>query len=130
MIQHKHLIINARIERPIRYQYEAKRFLSDLVDQIGMKRIIDPVAKYVTAKGNRGMTAAVLIETSHIAFHIWDEKEPAELKFDLYTCGSLEDSTVRAILDDQFGFIQCDWTLLDRAELITELNRGQYSYKV
>lgn len=123
MIQHKHLIVNALIERPILQEIEAERFLTDLVDQIRMKRIIEPIAKYVTAEGNRGMTACILIETSHIAFHIWDEKEPAELRFDLYTCGSLDDALVRGILDDQFGLVESTWQLLDRESDITLITR-------
>ncbi len=63
MIQHKHLLINAFIDRPIFQEAEAERFLIDVVDQIRMKRIIEPVAKYVKAEGNRGMTAAILIES-------------------------------------------------------------------
>ena len=114
MIQHKHLIVNGFIQRPFMKQYQAKRFLNDLVEAIGMKKIIEPVAKYVRSEGNRGMTAAVLIETSHIAFHIWDEEEPAKIRFDLYTCGSLDAHRVLHLLDKQFGFTDIGWLLLDR----------------
>lgn len=114
MIQHKHLILNGFIERPFTKQYEAKRFLKDLVDHIKMKRIIEPVAKYVKSPGNRGMTAAILIETSHIAFHIWDEENPAKIRFDLYTCGSLDADMVLDMLDRQLGLIESRWILIDR----------------
>ncbi len=114
MIEHKHLILNGFIKRPFTKQYEAKRFLKDLVNHIKMKRIIDPVAKYVKTPGNRGMTAAILIETSHIAFHIWDEEDPAKIRFDLYTCGSLDAHAVLNVLDKQFGFTEVHWVLLDR----------------
>jgi S-adenosylmethionine/arginine decarboxylase-like enzyme len=123
MIQHKHLIVNALIERPITEETEAERFLSNIVHQIRMKPIIKPKAKYVNAEGNRGMTACILIETSHIAFHIWDEKDPAELRFDLYTCGSLDAAFVHVLLDYQFGIIQSTWQLLDRESDITLITR-------
>ena len=114
MIEHKHLILNGFIERPFTKQYEAKRFLNQLVKVIGMKKIIDPVAKYVRSEGNRGMTAAILIETSHIAFHIWDEQWPAKIRFDLYTCGSLDAHQVLQFLDQHLGFREVQWILLDR----------------
>lgn len=114
MTEHKHLILNGFIERPFTKQYQAKRFLNQLVKVIGMKKIIDPVAKYVKSEGNRGMTAAILIETSHIAFHIWDEQWPAKIRFDLYTCGSLDAHQVLQILDKHLGFTEVQWILLDR----------------
>ena len=114
MIQHKHILINATIKRPITKIHEAEKFLSDLVTTIDMKPLIRPVCRYVETEGNRGMTGAILIETSHIAFHIWDEKEPAKLRFDLYTCGALQKQLVLKFVDRQFGFISGDWMLLDR----------------
>lgn len=114
MIQHKHIILNATIKRPVTKTYEAEKFLSDLVTTIDMKPLIRPVARYVETEGNKGMTGAILIETSHIAFHIWDEQDPAKLRFDLYTCGSLNEQLVLKFVDRQFGFVQGDWMLLDR----------------
>ena len=116
MIQHKHLILNASIGNPIIDEQDAIDFLNHLVAEIDMKVIKGPFAHYVDADGNRGMTATVMIETSHIAFHIWDEKDPAELKFDLYTCGSLDAGQVLRILDTQFGFSTVQWMLLDRED--------------
>ena len=48
MIQHKHLLINAFIDRPIFQEAEAERFLIDVVDQIRMKRIIEPCLLYTS----------------------------------------------------------------------------------
>jgi len=116
MIQHKHLILNATIGNPILEEQEAIDFLTRLVESIDMKIIKGPFAHYVDADGNRGMTATVMIETSHIAFHIWDEKDPAEIKFDLYTCGSLNAAQVLYILDQQFAFSSVKWMVLDRED--------------
>jgi S-adenosylmethionine/arginine decarboxylase-like enzyme len=114
MIQHKHLLLNATIRKPMKNSDEAIIFLKELVESIDMKIIKGPFAEYVEAEGNRGVTAVVMIETSHIAFHIWDEKNPAEIKFDLYTCGSLDSALVLQKLDNQFGFIQTQWMIFDR----------------
>lgn len=116
MIQHKHLLVNAQISRPIWKESDAIYFLEHLVQDIEMKIIKGPFAEYVSAEGNRGMTAVVMIETSHIAFHIWDEKDPAELKFDLYTCGMLNVSLALKRIWDQFGVIDWTWKVYDRAE--------------
>lgn len=125
MIQHKHLILNAQIGNPILEEQEAIDFLTYLVKEIDMKIIKGPFAHYVDAEGNQGMTATVMIETSHIAFHIWDEKDPAELKFDLYTCGSLDAGQVLQILDKQFNFSFVQWMLLDREDGFKELGHGE-----
>lgn len=125
VIQHKHLIINAQIGNAIYDECEADIMLVDLVDFIQMNRLAEPFSKYVKVKGNRGMTAFVPIETSHIAFHIWDEFEPAKLRLDVYTCGILKERQVIQYLDDYFNFISYDWMLLDRETGIDMVSFGQ-----
>lgn len=116
MIHHKHLLLNARITKPIMSEDAAIDFLASLVSSIDMKIIKGPFAHYVDAPGNRGMTATVMIETSHIAFHIWDEKDPPELKFDLYTCGELDVDHAMTIIGAQFDLIDYDLRVFDRAD--------------
>ena len=79
-----------------------------------MKIIKGPFADYVDKPGNRGLTAIVMIETSHIAFHIWDEKDPGMLQFDLYTCGSLDIDAVFDELRARFDIKSMDYELIDR----------------
>ena len=81
----------------------AKQWMSSLVEKIGMKKLIEPQAVYVEAVGNRGMTCCVLIETSHIAWHVWDEEKPGMLQFDLYTCGDLDPQLVYKEVQNFFG---------------------------
>jgi S-adenosylmethionine/arginine decarboxylase-like enzyme len=114
MIYHKHLLINSKIDMPIMDEQKGVYFLSNLVDTIGMKAIITPIARYVDKPGNRGLTAVVLIETSHIAFHIWDEQKPALIQFDLYTCGELEVSKVLKVFTETFRPVDLDYVLYDR----------------
>jgi S-adenosylmethionine/arginine decarboxylase-like enzyme len=76
MLFHKHLLINAKVKNPMNNEDMAIDFLKRLVDRIDMKIIKGPFASYVDKPGNRGLTAIVMIETSHIAFHIWDEQDP------------------------------------------------------
>jgi len=114
VIQHKHLLINATIDNPITSTDDAKIFLANLVESINMKIIQGPFASYVEKEGNRGMTAIVMIETSHIAFHIWDEQNPALVQFDLYTCGSLDIDVVLDVVRDHLDPVNLKYLLLDR----------------
>jgi len=114
MLQHKHILINARVKNPLKSTEDAVGFLTRLVYAVQMKIVKGPFASYVEAEGNRGVTAAVMIETSHIAFHIWDEKDPALLQFDLYTCGALDEEIVLQHIEDAMQIESMDWVLFDR----------------
>jgi S-adenosylmethionine/arginine decarboxylase-like enzyme len=114
MIYHKHLLVNAKVKNPINTEQQGIDFLTNLVNQIDMKIIKGPFASYVDKEGNRGLTAIVMIETSHIAFHIWDELDPSLIQFDLYTCGQLELNKVISIFKDTFNLIEMDYVLFDR----------------
>ena len=83
---HKHLLIRAEVDRPITSERELKKWLKELVKKIDMKIIKGPYAAYVTKEGNCGVTGVVMIETSHIAIHIWDEELPALVQCDVYSC--------------------------------------------
>lgn len=116
MIYHKHLLINAKVDTPIRKEEEAIEFLNNLVKRIDMKIIKGPFAHFVDndAEGNSGLTAIVMIETSHIAFHIWDQVNPGLLQFDLYTCGKLDLNEVLTALRERFNIVSMDYVLYDR----------------
>ena len=114
MIYHKHLLVNAKVKNPIATEQEGIDFLTNLVNKIDMKIIKGPFASYVDKDGNKGLTAIVMIETSHIAFHIWDEVDPGLIQFDLYTCGRLELNKVLSIFKDTFNVVEFDYVLFDR----------------
>ncbi len=114
MIYHKHLLVNAKVRNPIATEQEGIDFLTNLVNNIDMKIIKGPFASYVDKEGNKGLTAIVMIETSHIAFHIWDETDPGLIQFDLYTCGRLELDKVISIFKETFDVASLDYVLFDR----------------
>ena len=114
MLFHKHLLVNAKVKQPIKNEDEAIDFLTRLVERIDMKIIKGPFASYVDKPGNRGLTAIVMIETSHIAFHIWDEADPGLMQFDLYTCGELDLTSVLLTLGQYFSIVNMDYVLFDR----------------
>jgi S-adenosylmethionine/arginine decarboxylase-like enzyme len=114
MIFHKHLLVNAKVHNPMKSEQEAIDFLNRLVQKIDMKIIKGPFASYVDKPGNEGLTAIVMIETSHIAFHIWDAQDPSLVQFDLYTCGSLDLATVFDEFTRTFDVINLEYQLFDR----------------
>ena len=89
MALHNHLLVNGYVLLPPTEEKTTIDWMAQLVQDIDMKVIQGPFASYVTKEGNRGLTAVVMIETSHIAMHVWDEEDPAFLQFDLYTCSTL-----------------------------------------
>ncbi len=124
MIYHKHLLVNAKISNPVKSEAQGIEFLTNLVDKIDMKIIKGPFASYVNVEGNRGLTGIVMIETSHIAFHIWDEVRPGLIQFDLYTCGQLELDKVLSIFKETFDIITLDYILFDRENGFVEESSG------
>jgi len=113
-LYHKHLLVNARVKNPLNSEEEGISFLTRLVEAIDMKIIKGPFASYVDKPGNKGLTAIVMIETSHIAFHIWDEEDPGLIQFDLYTCGKLDLEAVIAMFYTTFNVVDIDYVLFDR----------------
>lgn len=114
MIYHKHLLVNAKVHNSVMSEAQGIEFLTNLVEKIDMKIIKGPFASYVNKEGNRGLTGIVMIETSHIAFHIWDEVRPGLVQFDLYTCGQLELDKVISIFKETFELDTLDYVLFDR----------------
>ena len=58
-------------------------------------------------------TCVTIIETSHVAIHIWDEQSPKLMQLDVYTCGELDTQIVFDALD-KFDPVKIDFKYLDR----------------
>jgi len=119
-VVHKHLIIRAEVGNPLKEEQLAINWMNKLVDKIGMKVMMGPYAKYLDVVGNRGLTAVAIIETSHIALHVWDEDEPALLQLDVYTCGPLDPYDVVEALRE-FHPVKIEMKYLDRENKLIEL---------
>ena len=83
-----------------------------------MKILSGPhVARVDNVIGNIGCTGVVIIETSHIAVHFWEETGLMQL--DVYTCGEFN-------MQDIFTELECleptsiDWKYLDREHGLVE----------
>lgn len=90
ILEHKHLIVRAELNEPPYSPNEIKLWMKHLVEKIDMRILMGPYAVYSDVEGNQGLTAVTIIETSHIALHVWDEAEPALMQLDVYTCGPLD----------------------------------------
>jgi len=97
-----------------------EEWLEELVSRIGMKVLSGPHAEYVTVPGNRGVTGVVIIETSHIAMHVWDETEPSLMQLDVYTCGPFDPNIVFDALAE-FEPVKLEYKYLDREHGLTEV---------
>ena len=114
MPQHKHLIIRAEVKRPPKTEKEIKQWLRKIVKKIDMKIIKGPYASYVSKEGNRGITGIVMIETSHIAVHVWDETTPALIQCDVYSCAEFSSNEVLTEFIEM-EVTKIDHIMLDRA---------------
>ena len=94
LLVHKHLIIRAEAVKPPMDEEVLSSWLRDFIDSINMKVLMGPYVKYHNVPGNRGITGAAIIETSHIVMHVWDEPHPALMQFDVYSCGEFDTETI------------------------------------
>jgi len=127
MPEHKHLIIRAEVNHPITSEKELKRWLRKLVKKIDMKIIKGPYTAYVSKEGNRGITGVVMIETSHIAIHVWDEISPALVQCDVYSCADFSSNEVLTEFVDM-EVVKIDHMMLDRGDAIKPIGKW-YNYK-
>lgn len=120
MLVHKHLIIRAEcLDPPLDPQY-VEQWLKNVVELIGMKVCKGPISAYVDVEGNEGATGVVIIETSHIAIHVWDRRSPALVQLDVYTCGDFQPQKIFNALQE-FDVQKLEYKYLDREHNLTEL---------
>tara|TARA_B100000929_G_scaffold287601_1_gene274579 strand:- start:624 stop:983 length:360 start_codon:yes stop_codon:yes gene_type:complete len=107
------MIIRAEVNEPLITPPETKKWLRDLVKKIDMNVLGGPYSSYVNKEGNRGVTGMVMIETSHISIHIWDEERPALVQCDVYSCADFSHIEVMRHFE-QMKPKKIDYLLLDR----------------
>lgn len=113
------MIIRAEVLNPPTNENTASNQIQTLIDRIGMKVLMGPFAKYVEMEGNRGLTVATIIETSHIVLHSWDETDPALIQLDVYTCGAFDPRTVFEWVEEYYNPVKMEYKYLDREHALT-----------
>jgi S-adenosylmethionine/arginine decarboxylase-like enzyme len=116
VLVHKHLIVRAEAKNPPMDEAVLTEWFKKFIEEIGMKVMMGPYVKYSHMIGNRGITGAAIIETSHIVMHVWDEPDPALLQFDVYSCGEFDPDTTKI-----------EYKFLDREHDLKELHTLTYT---
>jgi len=111
---HKHMVLNASVRRPIIDENGCKNWLEKLVEIIDMKILIPPVAKYCDTFGNEGVTGTVVIETSHSSIHIWHKEQVPYIKMDVYSCKNFNPQDVIDFVNETMDLISGGYTIIDR----------------
>ena len=121
--QHKHLIVRADIgwcpqEEDLN---KISDWIRSLIKKIDMKLLAGPYTTYVNEKDNKGMTSVAIIETSHIALHIWDEVSPGLMQLDVYSCANFNPPDVFDKVNELFQTIKMEYKFLDREKKLVEI---------
>jgi S-adenosylmethionine/arginine decarboxylase-like enzyme len=97
---HNHYIVRAEVKKPFTKRKKVKKWLKRLVNSIGMKicKRGGPHVDYVDKPGNCGIAAVAMIETSHVALHVWDQEDPPLAQLDVYSCSPFDIKTVDKFL--------------------------------
>lgn len=123
LLEHKHLIVRAELNAPPKCITHINLWMQQLVEKINMKILMGPYSVYSEMIGNQGLTAVTIIETSHIALHVWDEVSPALAQIDVYTCSSLNiDDVFKAL--EQFEPTKVEYRFIDRENELILMDKG------
>ena len=122
ILVHKHLLLKAEVNKPIVNVKLATLFLERLISAINMKIMFGPVARYCSMKGNKGVTAMAIIETSHVVMHIWDEVKPALIQLDVYSCAEMNPNKIIDIIKNELEATNIEYKFLDRENNFKEIS--------
>jgi len=114
LLIHKHLIVRAEVNNPPKDVEKLTEWLKDFIASINMKIMLGPYVAYCNNEGNRGITGVAVIETSHIAVHVWDEPVPALMQLDVYSCAEFNPYLIADKLKKDFDVVKLDYKFLNR----------------
>ena len=124
VLVHKHLIIRAEAVSPPMDTDFLTKWLENFIKFINMKVLMGPYVIYHDVPGNRGITGAAIIETSHIVMHVWDEPSPALMQFDVYSCGEFDPETICKKIKKDFDIVKIEYKFLDRDTELKDISGG------
>jgi len=129
ILVHKHLIVRAEAINPPMEVSHLTDWMHNFIDYINMKVLMGPYVVYHDVPGNRGITGAAIIETSHIVMHVWDEPSPALMQFDVYSCGEFNPEDICKKIQKDFDIVKIDYKFLDRENGLKDVSGGYHTYK-
>ena len=119
-IEHKHMIVRAECNSPPT-ETLLRDWVRSLVTKLDMKILAGPISANIDyMSGNNGPTCVCIIETSHIACHVWIDSDPALVQLDVYTCGKLDKNVVLRHLE-QFDMVKYDVKVFDREYTLQQI---------
>jgi len=124
VLVHKHLIVRAESVNPPMVEQHLKDWLFNFIETINMKVLMGPYVIYHDVPGNRGITGAAIIETSHIVMHVWDEPSPALMQFDVYSCGEFDPEVICKKIKKDFDIVKIEYKFLDRDTELRDISGG------
>ena len=110
---HKHLLIKAEVQNPPKDEEQTISWMKKLINKINMNILAGPYSSRVSKKENKGLSGVAIIDTSHISIHTWDEKQPALIQLDVYSCKEFKKSDVIDCLDE-FKPVTVEYKYFDR----------------
>jgi len=124
---HLHLLVKGYLLNPPKTEDTLNKWLSELVDTVGMKVVAGPTSVYVDEPGNEGVTGTITLATSHAAIHVWDAEIPAMFQFDIYSCKEYNPNIVLNHINKHFDLKEAYWSFIDRnKDTFFELNNGKW----
>lgn len=124
---HLHLLVKGYLLNPPKTEDTLNKWLSELVDTVGMKVVAGPTSVYVDEPGNEGVTGTITLATSHAAIHVWDAEIPAMFQFDIYSCKEYGPNIVLNHINKYFDLKEAYWSFIDRnKDTFFELNNGKW----
>ena len=121
LLKHKHLIVRAEIHHPPCNPSAMDDWMHQLFQDIPMKVLMGSFSVYSDMPGNQGLTSITIIETSHIAVHVWDEVSPALMQMDVYSCAEFDPQLIFNRLQSDFGLAKLEWKFIDREHGLDEI---------
>jgi len=121
IVHHQTIVVATVKRKPDEIQCkDLAKFLSDLVKEIKMNALFDPIAIH----GKFGFTGIVGIVTSHIAFHYFDDGQT--LHFDVYSCKKYNLRALMNFLNRYWQIEKADVLFIKRDEGPSE---ERFSYR-
>lgn len=110
---HKHLLVDAKLNKPPTDAKVVEDWLRRLVKAVDMEIFMEPQAKFCDDPNNEGVTGTVVITTSHASVHVWSGIPEPYAKFDLYSCKDFTTADFLKLVEE-FEPTKVSYTVIDR----------------
>jgi len=128
ILTHKHLIIRAEANKVPNKEITLLNWLKGFIASINMNILMGPYVKYCDMEGNRGITGIAVIETSHVAIHVWDEPYPALMQIDIYSCSEFDPYKIANKIKEDFDVVKLDYKYLNRETGLKPIRLKKWGY--